>query len=63
MSSAAYLRELAARMFAAAMSAKDQNLLERLTIRAGEYLDRAAEVEAAAPQTGETRLDDPEKKG
>jgi hypothetical protein len=41
MSSAAYLREVAARMLAAAMNAKDQNLSERLTIRAGEYLDWA----------------------
>jgi hypothetical protein len=63
MSTAAYLRELAARMLAAAMSAKDQNLLERLTIRAGEYLDRAAALEGATPQIGEAKPDDPEKKG
>jgi hypothetical protein len=63
MSSAAYLRELAARMLAAAMSVKDQNLLEQLAIRAGEYLDRATELEAATPQIGETQSDDPEKKG
>jgi hypothetical protein len=62
MSSVAYLRELAARMLAAALSAKDQNLLEGLTIRAGEYLDRAAALEAApTPQIAQP--DDPEKKG
>jgi hypothetical protein len=37
----AQLRELAARMLALAMQAKDQDLLEWLCIRAGDYLDQA----------------------
>ena len=43
----AQLRQLAARMFAAAMTAKDQHLLEWLCIRAGEYLDQASALETA----------------
>ena len=44
---AAQLRELAARVFALAMHAKDQNLLEQLCVRAGEYLDQAMAIETA----------------
>jgi hypothetical protein len=41
MPDAAQLRELAARMLALAMDAKDQQLLERLCVRASDYLDQA----------------------
>ena len=40
MPDAAQLSELAARMLAFAMQAKDQDLLEWLCIRAGDYLDQ-----------------------
>jgi hypothetical protein len=43
------LRELATCMLALALVAKDQHLLERLCVRAGEYLDQAMALESAAP--------------
>jgi hypothetical protein len=46
---AAQLREMAARMLALAMQAKDDQLLEQLCVRAGEYLDQAGLLEAAKP--------------
>jgi hypothetical protein len=49
MPDAAQLRELAARMLALATDAADQQLLEWLCIRAGEYLDQAGVLEAAQP--------------
>jgi hypothetical protein len=36
-------------MLALALVAKDQHLLERLCVRAGEYLDQAMTLESAAP--------------
>jgi hypothetical protein len=39
------LRELAARLLALAMEAQDKDLLERLCVRAGEYLDQAGLLE------------------
>ena len=39
------LRQLAARMFAAALATTDQNLIEWLCMRAGEYLDQAGTLE------------------
>jgi hypothetical protein len=47
MPDASHLRDLAARMLALALTAKDQRLLEWLSVRAGEYLDQAAALEAA----------------
>jgi hypothetical protein len=47
----AQLRELAARMLAVA---KDQQLLERLCVRASEYLDQAGVLEAAQPPATDT---------
>ena len=46
----AQLRELAARMLALAMQAKDQDLLEWLCIRACDYLDQATGLEPTPPQ-------------
>jgi hypothetical protein len=46
---AAHLRDLAARMLALAVGAKDQPLREWLCIRAGDYLDQARVLEAAKP--------------
>jgi hypothetical protein len=69
--SAAELRDLAARMLALAMGAKDQRLLEWLVIRASEYLDQAMAIEAAGTeatgtspvvqQTQQPQQEDPEK--
>lgn len=47
MSDAAHLREMAAHMLALAMGTEDQHLLERLCVRAGEYLDQAGLLDAA----------------
>jgi DNA-binding winged helix-turn-helix (wHTH) protein len=44
---AAQLRELAVRMLAVAMNAKDQQLLDWLCKHAGEYLDKADLLEVA----------------
>jgi hypothetical protein len=41
------LRQMAARMFAVALSSRDKKLAERLTLRASDYLDQAAELERA----------------
>jgi hypothetical protein len=38
---------MAARMFAVALSSRDKKLAERLTLRASDYLDQAAELERA----------------
>lgn len=46
MSDTAQLRDLAARLLALAMDTQDQHLLERLCVRAGEYLDQAIALEA-----------------
>ena len=53
MPTATELRELAARMLALAMNANDQQMLESLCTRAGEYLDQAAALEAAAKLRGD----------
>jgi hypothetical protein len=47
MPDAAQLRDLAARMLALAVDAKNQQLREWLCIRAGDYLDQARVLEAA----------------
>jgi hypothetical protein len=47
MPDAAHLREMAAHMLALAMGTEDEQLLERLCVRAGEYLDQAGLLEAA----------------
>ena len=47
MPDAAHLREMAAHMLALAMGTEDEQLLERLCVRAGEYLDQAGLIDAA----------------
>ena len=44
---AAQLRELAAHVLALAITVKDPQLVERLCVRAVEYLDQAGALEAA----------------
>ena len=53
MPDAAQLRELAARMLALALDAKDQQLLERLCVGASDYLDQAIALEAAQPPSAD----------
>jgi hypothetical protein len=48
------LRDLATRMLALAMQVKDQQLLEQLCARAGEYLDQAGQLETAQQPATDT---------
>jgi hypothetical protein len=56
MNTAEQLRELAARLLALAMNAKDQDLLERLCVRAGECLDQAGLLEAGQAADFEKKI-------
>jgi hypothetical protein len=64
------LRDIAARMLAVAVDAKDQKFQELLSKRAGEYLDQAAVLEAAGssapqettPQAQHPQPDSPQKR-
>jgi hypothetical protein len=42
-----HLREVAARMFALSMAARDEDFARRLALRASDYLDQATELENA----------------
>lgn len=55
MPDAAQLRQQAAYLFATALATKDQSLLERLCIRAGQYLDQANTLEAAQPPVADAK--------
>jgi hypothetical protein len=57
MPDAAQLRELAARMLALALDAKDQQLLERLCVRASDYLEQARMLEATQPPATDADFD------
>jgi hypothetical protein len=57
------LRQMAARMFAVALSSRDRKLAERLTLRASDYLDQAAELERTKPAiTQQAQQPQPKKK-
>jgi hypothetical protein len=66
-----HLRSLAERMLAMAMKASDPRLAEWFSVKAGEYLDKAQTLEAAAPpvecpqhvtrQAEHPQSEDPEK--
>jgi hypothetical protein len=67
MPNAAEFRELASRLlaFALAMNTNDENVFEWLCVRAGEYLDQAAALEAATtsaePVTQQAQQPQPDK--
>jgi hypothetical protein len=54
-----HLREVAARMLATAIQAKDTDWASQLSRRASDYLDEAAELERVAARR--PRPDEPEK--
>jgi hypothetical protein len=64
------LRDIAARMLAVAVDAKDQKVQELLSKRAGEHLDQAGVLEAAGssapqettPQAQHPQPDNPKKR-
>jgi hypothetical protein len=66
MPDAELLRLMAVRMFAVALSTRDRELAQRLTLRASDYLDQAGELERAnatvTQQAQQPQPDDPGNK-
>lgn len=63
MPNASQLRELATQMLALAITTTDQQWLERLCVRAGDYLDQATALESPAPQTTVQQAQQPQSGG
>ena len=58
MANTEHLRRMAERMLAAAMTSSDEELAHALSVRASEYLDQAAALEASEGSQDVTRRAD-----